>query len=398
MPSVRVLMVSWEYPPVMYGGLGRHVHALSESLVQAGHEVVVLTQAPHGRPASDTPATPTSPRVVRAALDPAVPDVFDDPERFIRLLQPRLVAAAHDTLDRWRPDIVHGHDWVVAVAAGQVADEWQVPLVATVHATESGLYFGHLHTPFSLWRDSVERALAARADRTIVCSEAMRTEVVQALAADPHRVVVVPNGVEASAWHSTPQQRLAAREALGLTDEPLLVLVGRLEHEKGAQDAIDALALLSVHTPAAHLALVGDGARSDDLRRQAAALGVQSRVHQVGRLPDRDVAALVGAADVALVPSRYEPFGLVALEAMAAGTPVVVTGVGGLVDIVEDGRTGRVVRPADPHSLAAALTALLDDPPGRRRLSQAATAVLHERFGWAPVAAATAHVYADVLT
>lgn len=393
MPALRVLMVSWEYPPVMYGGLGRHVHALSGSLTRAGHDVVVLTQAPEGR-CAPVPTTEGGPRVVRASLEAGFPDVYADTAGFVRSLQARLIDAQGTSLPDWRPDVVHGHDWVVAEASTTLATMLGVPLVATVHATEAGLYQGHLDSEFSRWRDGVERALVARADRTIVCSAAMCSEVVTSLGADPARVVVVPNGVEPAAWQSSPQQREAARAALGLTDEPLLVLVGRLEHEKGAQDAIDALALLPTNV---HLALVGDGARSEDLRRQAEARGVEQRVHQVGRLPDGDVAALVGATDVALVPSRYEPFGLVALEAMAAGTPVVVTSVGGLVDIVEDGRTGRVVHPADPSALAAAVAQLLDDPPGRRRLSEAATGLLDERFAWDSVAAATAQVYGDVL-
>jgi glycogen(starch) synthase len=182
-----------------------------------------------------------------------------------------------------------------------------------------------------------------------------------------------------------------------LTDEPLLVLVGRLEHEKGAQDAIDAVALLSRRWPTLHLALVGDGARAADLRAQADRLGVTERVHAVGRLVGDQVAAMVAAADVALVPSRYEPFGLVALEAMAAGTPVLVCATGGLVDVVVDGVSGLVVAPADPDSLAQAVDGLLDDPGRRETLAQAASARVAARFGWAAVATATADVYAEVL-
>lgn len=396
MPALRVLMVSWEYPPVMYGGLGRHVHALSGSLARAGHDVVVLTQAPEGR-IVPAPVGEGEPRVVRAPLEAGFPDVYADTAGFVTSLQARLVDAQADALAGWRPDVVHGHDWVVAEASTTLAHSFGVPLVATVHATESGLYQGHLDSSFSRWRDEVERGLVARADRTIVCSQAMRTEVVTALGADPDRVVVVPNGVDLSRWQTSPQERAAARERLGVTDGPLLVLVGRLEHEKGAADAIDALALLGATRPTAHLVLVGDGARAEDLSERAAARGVGERVHQAGRLPDREVAAVVGASDLALVPSRYEPFGLVALEAMAAGTPVVVTRTGGLPEVVEHGHTGAVVPPADPAALAAAVAGLLDDPARGRLMGANAAAVVADRYGWAPVATATAAVYADVL-
>lgn len=388
-------MVSWEYPPVMYGGLGRHVHALSAALVAAGHEVVVLTQAPTGTPATQ-PGSPTTPRVVRAVLPPDAPDVYRDTADFIRLLQPALAGAAAEYLDGFTPDLVHAHDWVVAQAAASAADRADVPLVATVHATESGLYGGHVDTPFSRWRHGTERALVDRAARTIVCSSAMRDEVVTALDAEPSRVVVVPNGVDPAAWSSTAQRRCDARTALGLAQTPMIVLVGRLEHEKGAQDALDALALLTDEHPAPHLVLVGDGARADDLRAQAARLGLSPRVHMTGRLTDRAVADLVGAAELALVPSRYEPFGLVALEAMAAGTAVVATTTGGLRDVVVDGVTGLAVPAADPVALAGAMRRLLDDPQTRDALRDAASEQVDARFGWAAVAASTADVYASV--
>ncbi len=392
---MRVLMVSWEYPPVMYGGLGRHVAALSEALASDGHDVVVVAQAPAGTVPTERQQTGggSSLQVLRAVLDPDAPDVYAETAPFVRELQPRLVAAVQQHAGGWRPDVVHGHDWVVAEAGQRLAEAFDVPLVATVHATETGLYQGHLDQPFSRWRHSVEVELVARAARTIVCSSGMRDEVVHGLGADESRVVVVPNGVAPGTWTTTPAQQDEARAALGLTDEPLLVLVGRLEHEKGAQDAVQALALLP--DSRAHLALVGDGARRDDLRRLADDLGLDQRVHLVGRVDDVRVAATVGAADVALVPSRYEPFGLVALEAMAAGTPVVASATGGLTDVVTDGATGLAVPPAAPERLADAITRLLDDQALATRLTTQALSTVHERFGWAAVASATAAVYAD---
>ncbi len=389
-------MVSWEYPPVMYGGLGRHVHALASALTVAGHDVTVLTQAATGTPA-EQPGSSSEPQVVRALLPSDFPDVYADTAGFVAGLQPRLTEAAGPLLATWQPDVVHGHDWVVAQAATILSEQQHCPLVTTIHATEAGLYQGNVVSPFSRWRHGVERDVVAQAAATIVCSAAMRAEVVDRLGADDARVSVVPNGVDEARWVTSAPQRLAARARLGLTDEPLLVLVGRLEHEKGAQDAIDAVALLSRRWPTLHLALVGDGARAADLRAQADRLGVTERVHAVGRLVGDQVAAMVAAADVALVPSRYEPFGLVALEAMAAGTPVVVCATGGLVDVVVDGVSGLVVAPADPDSLAQAVDGLLDDPGRRETLAQAASARVAARFGWAAVATATADVYAEVL-
>lgn len=380
----------------MYGGLGRHVHALADALVAGGHEVVVLTQGPAGL-RSDEPATAGRPRVVRVAADPDGPDVYADTASFVSWLQGALVTAYTAAVSTWVPDVVHGHDWVVAQAAGTISALTGAPLVATVHATEHGLYQGHLDSDFSRWRHSVECDLVRTAGRTITCSAAMRDEVVDALAADPTRVRVVPNGVHPQAWVGSPDQHRRARADLGLSDDtPLLVLVGRLEHEKGAQDAIAAVASMADRTPPPHLALVGEGARRGDLLAQARAQHLQERVHLPGKLSDAEVAALLGAADVALVPSRYEPFGIVALEAMASGTPVVVTTAGGLEEIVVDGVSGLVVPPANPPALARAVSTLLDDPARARALRDAAGQRVHERYTWDRVAAQTAEVYAEV--
>jgi glycogen(starch) synthase len=379
----------------MYGGLGRHVEALSRSLATAGHDVVVLTQGPAGTSSTSTVevAAGREVRVVRAVLGADSPDVHTDTETFVRMLQPALVEAARLLPEHWVPDVVHAHDWVVASAAVRLTASLRCPLVVTLHATETGLHHGYLATDFSRWRHDVECGLAAGAARTIVCSLDMRNEVISGLGADPVRVVVVPNGVDPDTWVTTPSQQSAARRQLGIGDAPLVVLVGRLEHEKGGHDAIEALDLM--RTPA-HLALVGEGARRGDLHAHAQRLGLGDRVHMPGRLADRDVAAVVGGADVALVPSRYEPFGLVALEAMAAGTPVVATATGGLRDVVSDGVTGRLVPPGAPGPLAEAIDALLGDPTARRSVADQAAAAVRDHFDWAVVAADTARVYADV--
>jgi glycogen(starch) synthase len=378
----------------MYGGLGRAVHALSHALAGAGHDVRVLT---HGRGVAggDGAPTPGTPHVHRVPLPAEVPDVHLDTAGFVVGLHQALVAGAAQVLRDWQPDVVHGHDWVVAEASTAIAHETGAPLVMTLHATEYGLWGGWLTSDFSRWRASIERDLVRSADRTVVCSQAMRGEALDGLHAQADRVVVIPNGVEPERWTSSPEHQQAARRAAGVPDDvPMLVLVGRLEYEKGGQDAIAALALLP--DPRAHLVLVGSGSQREALAEQAARDGVADRVHLVGRLDDRTSAALLGAADVALVPSRYEPFGLVALEAMAAGTPVVVARSGGLADIVRPGETGLVVPPAAPGALAQAVSAVLCDPTASQAMVRRAQDDAGQRFSWDAVARATGDLYSSV--
>jgi glycogen(starch) synthase len=377
----------------MYGGLGRAVHALSHALAAQGHDVRVLTQGPAGTPA-DAPAA-GAPHVYRVPLGPEVPDVHADTAGFVLGLHQALVGAASTFLDGWQPEVVHGHDWVVAEASTALARETGAPLVMTLHATELGLWGGWLTNDFSRWRASIERDLVTSADRTVVCSAAMRREAVDGLHADPGRVVVIPNGVDVTTWATTAEQQQAARRAVGVPDDaPLLVLVGRLEYEKGGQDAVAALALLTDRRT--HLVLVGTGGQRQALLEQAARDGVADRVHLVGRLDDDTAAALLGAADVALVPSRYEPFGLVALEAMAAGTPVVVAQSGGLADIVRPGETGLLVPAAAPAALAQAVTAVLADAGASTAMVERARQDAAERFSWDAVATRTAQLYSAV--
>ncbi len=394
MPPLRVLQISWEYPPVMYGGLGRHVHALSLALAEAGADVVVLTQGPADAGGDIDVAGSGSVRVRRTTLEPDSPDVHTDTAAFVRLLGDRLTTQGRRLVEGWSPDVVHGHDWVVAHPSAAVAAHAGVPLVMTVHATELGLWNGWLTTDFSRWRTEVERDLVARADRTVVCSEAMRREAVEGLRADPARTVVVPNGVDVAVWRSDAAQQRSARTAVGVPgDAPLVVLVGRLEYEKGGQDAIAALAQLASDV---HLVLVGTGGQRQALADQANTAGLSGRVHLAGRLDDQQVAALLGAADVAVVPSRYEPFGLVALEAMAAGTPVVVTSTGGLGDLVRPDETGLVVPPARPDALADAVRGLLADPQRRAAMALRGTEDAVRRFGWDVVARRTLAVYGSL--
>jgi glycogen(starch) synthase len=400
---MRVLMVSWEYPPVVIGGLGRHVHALARELAAAGHEVVVLSRHPAGTDAETHPTSDTTAdgvRVLRVAEDPAHLEFARDMVAWTLAMGHAMVRAALTRLcgpdgGGWRPDVVHAHDWLVAHPAIALADVLGAPLVATIHATEAGRFNGWLSSPISRQVHSTEWWLANRADTVITCSDAMRAEVAELFDLDPAPITVLHNGIEPRGWRVPRARVTAAREHHAPQGAPLLLYLGRLEYEKGVQDLIAALPRIRRAHPGTRLLVAGTGTGAQMLVEAARTHRVRRSVAFLGHLPDTDLAALLAAADAVVLPSRYEPFGIVALEAAAAGAPLVASTAGGLGDIVVDGRTGASFPPADVAGLTRAVNAVLADPAAARRRARTARTRLGAEFDWTHIAAATARTYAD---
>lgn len=394
---MRVLMVSWEYPPVVVGGLGTHVHQLAPRLARQGHEVVVLCRQPDGTDASTHPTTDSTVdgvRVLRVAEDPPHLEFAHDLLAWALGIGHAMVRAGLRLLGSWRPDVVHAHDWLVAHAAISLADHTQSPLVATVHATEAGRHNGWLTLPLNRQIHSVEWWLANSADALITCSRAMREEAAVLFDLDPEPVAVLHNGIEPRGWRVNQDGVAAARARYADPGAPLLLFVGRLEYEKGVQDLISGLREIRRSHPGTRLVLAGRGRMAEPLQAQARKLRVLRAVHFAGRLPDDELAAVLAAADAVVLPSRYEPFGIVALEAAAAGAPLVASTAGGLAEVVVHGQTGLSFAPADVAGLVQAVRTVLDDPTAARQRAHAARARLSTDFDWDDIAAATARIYA----
>ncbi|MEJ3657059.1 glycosyltransferase family 4 protein [Actinomycetes bacterium KLBMP 9759] len=398
---MRVLMVSWEYPPVVVGGLGRHVHALATQLAAAGHDVVVLSRRPTGTDAATHPTVDEvvdGVRVLAVAEDPGHFEFERDMVTWTLGMGHALLRAALTRLDGWRPDVVHAHDWLVAHPAIALADAFGVPLVATFHATEAGRYAGWLSSRLSQQVHSVEWWLAHRADTVITCSAAMRDEVAELFELDPARITVMHNGISPRAWRVGPRRVAAARARHSPSGAPMLLYFGRLEYEKGVQDLIAALPRVRRSHPGTTLLVAGTGTATEMLVAAARTHRVRRSVEFLGHLPDADLAAALAAADAVVLPSRYEPFGIVALEAAAARAPLVASTAGGLGEVVVDGKTGLSFPPGDVPALAAAITRVLDDPKAAARRAGAARSRLGEDFDWTRIASRTATLYASART
>jgi glycogen(starch) synthase len=391
---LRILMLSWEYPPLVVGGLGRHVHALSTSLVQAGHEVTVVTRHAPGAALEEYV---DGVRIIRATEDPPL----------FPLSTPSLLAwtmAFNHTLTRaalraaatGEYDLIHAHDWLVTHTAVTLKEHLDLPLVATIHATEAGRHQGWLPGEMNKCIHSVEWWLGHEACKVLVCSAYMRWEVTRLLELPAGRVDVVPNGVDNTRWRATPRAVAAARSRFA-GDGPLLGYAGRLVYEKGVQDLVAALPELRDRHPGLRVVIAGDGPYRAELQEEARRLKLHRAVRFTGFLGEGELPAALAATDAVVVPSIYEPFGMVALEAASAGAPLAVASTGGLAEIVEPGVTGVTFPAKNPPGLAAAVSTLLADEVFARRVARRAREMVVERYTWATIAERTASVYAAAI-
>lgn len=234
----RVLMLSWEYPPVLVGGLGRHVHALSVALAAAGHEVTVVTRHTEGAPLEEYA---DGVRVLRAAEDPVTfPLATSSLLAWTMAFNHTLTHAALRTAESGSYEVIHAHDWLVAHTAVTLAEHLDLPLVTTIHATETGRHQGWLPEEMNRTIHGVEHWLSNASTRVVACSGYMRDQVTTLFDVPEDRVDVVPNGVDNRAWHARPRAVAAARSRLA-GDGPLVGYAGRLVYEKGVQHLVRAV-------------------------------------------------------------------------------------------------------------------------------------------------------------
>lgn len=388
---MRILVVSWEYPPVVVGGLGRHVHQLSVALAASGHDVVVLTRRPTGSDALSHPSTDVvaeGVRVIAAAEDPPAFDFSDDMMAWTLAMGHSMIRAGLRIRSRdgeaWRPDVVHAHDWLVAHPAIALAEFFDVPLVATVHATEAGRHSGWVSGTINRQVHSVEWWLARESDALITCSASMHDEVTRLFGPELAEIHTIHNGIDITTWPYAPR-----RVGGG---PPTLLYAGRLEYEKGIQDLIAALPRIRRTHPGTTLTIAGDGTQEAWLRELTRRHRVSRAVAFAGPVGHDGLITLMQACEAIVLPSRYEPFGIVALEAAATGAPLVTSTAGGLGEAVTDGLTGSSFRPGDIAGLATAVRAVLDDPAAAQRRARNARDRLTEEFSWPLIAERTAEV------
>lgn len=382
-------MLSWEYPPLVVGGLGRHVAALSRTLAAQGHDVHVVTRGNPDLPAEEMIE---GVHVIRVDEAPPVIRLEDDLVPWVLAFNHRLLPAAARIIAAHDVDIIHAHDWLVAYAAAGLRDAFHVPVVGTIHATEYGRHQGWLPGPMNKYIHQVEWWLTYESRRVITCSHYMLEQVTRIFQLPPDKGVVVPNAV-ARRDFAIPQSEAEAFRAGATPDgERMVIFAGRLEYEKGVQTVLHALWRVREVVGPVVFYVAGVGTYSEELHRMVDELDLADVVRFTGFLEDHDLRLHYAAADVAVAPSIYEPFGLVAVEAMACSTPVVVGDTGGLREIVADGH-GLVFEPQDAEELSARLIEVLTDPTLADELVAKGLARVEADYDWGIVAEATHGVY-----
>jgi glycogen(starch) synthase len=392
----RVLLLSWEYPPVIEGGLARHVRKLAEALVRQGVSVDVLTRGvadgpQPGQPGVDELAGVTIHRV----REPSWPRDLDRFVAWVEQMNSDMLAAGEALAEEHSYDLIHGHDWLVAQAAVALSERAGVPYVTTIHATEHGRHQGWVQDEPQAHIHAVERWMAQRADAVIVCSYYMRGHVADIFDIDERRIAVIPNGIDPSELRPAGDLQ-ALRGRFAEPSEKLVLFVGRLVYEKGFQLALDALPGVVERVENVRFLVAGSGTHENELKAQAERLGLSAHGSFLGWIGDDVLHSLYRIADLCVVPSIYEPFGLVALEAMASGCPCIVADTGGLREVVPVGeRVGLRFNGGDAEHLGVMIERLLVDEPLRERLvTEASEHVL--RFDWDDIAQRTRGVYSQL--
>ena len=380
---MRILLLSREYPPHVYGGAGVVVDHLSRALARrATVEVRCFGEQAVAAPDLRVRGYPPWERLAggpEAAYAPALEALS------VGLAMARDPVAA---------DVVHTHTWYVGFGGMLVQAIHDVPLVVTLHSMEPLRPWkaDQLGTGYAVssW---AERLAVERAERVIAVSGQMRADILAHFRVDPERVVVIHNGVDAEAFRRTERRPALARYGVR---EPYVLFVGRISEQKGIFPLLEAARALPEDVS---LVLCASSPDTPELLvRLEAAVAGRPRVRWINAmLPVADVVELYSHAAVFVCPSIYEPFGLINLEAMACGTPVVATRVGGIPEVVVDGETGWLVPPGDEAALAQALRGALADPARARRIGETGRRRVEAHFSWDRIAERTLAVYRDAI-
>ncbi|MCF8009951.1 MAG: glycosyltransferase family 4 protein [Clostridiales bacterium] len=385
---MRILMLSWEYPPKSIGGLAQHLYDLSRTLANLNIEVHVLTCGTQG--AKDFE------KINKVYVHRVMPYDISSPDfvTWVSQFNVAMLEKAIPLITELNFDVLHAHDWLVAYTARALKHSCNIPLVCTIHATEYGRNYG-LHNNTQRHISDIEWWLAYESWQVICCSYYMERELENIFQIPEDKIKVIPNGVNPENF--AIKQHSTNREDYASTDEKIVFYVGRLVREKGVQLLLDSAPKVLSRHPNTKFIISGKGPHMDALRHQAVQLNVAHKVYFTGYVDENLRNSLYSWSDVAVFPSLYEPFGIVAIEAMAARVPVIVADTGGLSEIIVHNSDGLKFYPGNANSLADMILKIFYEPGLSEKLDRNAYQKVKQRFNWTSIANSTLSVYRNVL-
>ena len=384
---MKILMLTWEYPPRVVGGISKVVYDLSHKMVKEGNEVTVVTY----KDGDNVKYYENDKGVEVYRVDNYMirPNNFID---WIMQLNFNMITKANEIINKNdKFDVIHAHDWLVAYSAKSIKESYNIPLISTIHATESGRNSG-IHDETQRYINDSEWMITYESSEVIVNSNYMKNEVQRLFGLPYDKINVIPNGVNLQLF-SNVNVDYDFRRQYAMDNEKIILYVGRLVYEKGIQNLIAAMPKILDRYHDSKLIICGRGGMIDDLREQVKYLGIDNKVYFAGYCDSKKMQKMYKCADVAVFPSTYEPFGIVAIESMLSGTPTIVSDVGGLNEIVEHGVTGMKSYAGNANSIADSVLALLFDPKLCANISQNAIKKVKENYNWAKITDNTYYVY-----
>ncbi|MGQ9624377.1 MAG: glycosyltransferase family 4 protein [Candidatus Bathycorpusculaceae bacterium] len=391
--ELTVLMLTWEFPPRIIGGISPHVYYLSQNLAKNGAKVYVVT--------CDFPGAPTREEIdgVEILRIDSYKNPAPDFATWVYLMNVNMQKEAAALVNGLggRVDIFHAHDWLVANAGIGLKHVFRKPLIATMHSTEIGRRNG-IHSDYERMIHETEAWLTYEGWKVICCSNYMVSHVQWAFGLPQDKLIMIPNGVDTEVYEKLKKEELSQfRNKFALPEEKIVLFVGRLVYEKGAHVFVNAVPKVLEKVNAKFI-VVGDGYMKEQLSNLVRSFGLAHKVLFTGFVDDETLRKLQKCADVSVVPSLFEPFGIVALEAMAAQSPVVVSDAGGLSEIVEHNVTGIKAYVNNPDSLAWGITRALLNGEYAKTVRANAYKKVREVYNWNNIAQKTKALYEIVLS
>jgi len=385
--QMKILMLTWEYPPRVVGGISKVVYDLSHKMVKEGNEVTVVTY----KDGDNVKYYENDKGVEVYRVDNYMirPNNFID---WIMQLNFNMITKTNEIINKnGKFDVIHAHDWLVAYSAKSIKESYNIPLISTIHATESGRNSG-IHDETQRYINDSEWMLTYESSEVIVNSNYMKNEVQRLFGLPYDKINVIPNGVNLQLF-SNVNIDYDFRRQYAMDNEKIILYVGRLVYEKGIQNLIAAMPKVLDRYHDSKLIICGRGGMIDELREQVKYLGIENKVYFAGYCDSKKMQKMYKCADVAVFPSIYEPFGIVAIESMLSGTPTIVSDVGGLNEIIEHGVTGMKSYAGNANSIADSVLSLLFDPKLCANISQNAIKKVKENYNWSKITDSTYYVY-----